>query len=484
MRKKATILLLILATGITLVGCDQIALDEAEPAQSVSADRAFNEISGFQSALVSAYDRLQAVGRYGQFFMLYPSALADNAGFIQGANRYNDVTRNQPGAHLTAYGNPYNAINITNNIISKIQDFEGASATTREEIRGQAHFLRALNYFDLVRTKAYEPGREVEGFDAGVILRTQPTESADDADFRARAPNTEVYSQVVSDLNTAIDLLAGKNLNKFRANEAAAHALLARVHLYQENWSEAEQSATNALEAADALGASLMTPLNYESSWNSTSLPESLFELKMTPGTDGAATNSNESLASLSYAERAATEPASAGFRTFNFQVVPTDDLLQTYPQGDVRRSIVDTLSSGEVILAKYSQTLGSHADRIPVLRLAEVYLIRSEARAEQGDEEGAREDLNTIRRNRSISEVGSDVSGEALIDAILLERRREFPYEGQRFFDLKRRARDIPKPQGNVSRDVLEYENFRVLAPLPQNEVTSNPELIQNPGY
>jgi hypothetical protein len=489
MKRRATafLFLVVLGGGIFFGGCDIIALDEAEPTGSIPSSQAFTQITGFRSALAQVYDGLQSVGQYGQLFMLYPEALADNSNFIQGANRYNAPTQNQSGAHLTPYGS-YGAINLANNIITKIQGFEDFTApnkqAVRDEIRGQALFLRALNYFDLVRCYAYEPGREVNGFTKGVILRTQPTESPEDADFRSRAPNTEVYQQVVSDLETAIPLLEGTDLGKNRANAAAAYALLARVQVYRENWSAAEQAATNAIDAAQGLGARMMTPSDYPDTWFAETLPGSLFELRMNPNNDGAATNSNESLASLSYAERAADESSDAGFRTFNFQVIPSEDLLQTYPSGDVRRTIVDTLSSGTPVLAKYNQTLGSFADRIPIIRLAEVYFLRAEARAEQGDDAGARSDLNVIRTNRGIGEVGSGVSGQALIDSILVERRRELVYEGHRFFTLKRRTRDIPKPQSNVPFDVLQYEDFRVLAPLPSGEVASNPELEQNPGY
>lgn len=493
MKYKLTTFLLLLGLGaVALAGCDQTSLDEAKPSQSVAAGDAFQSLTGFEAVLSEGYDQLQSVTRYGQFYMLYPEALADNSGFIQGANRYNDVTRSQPGAHLTDYGNPYDAINLTNNIITKIEDLEGIQSPNpqdiKDRIRGQAHFLRALNYFDLIRTKAYEPGREVNGFDLGVIMRTQPTESPDDANFKARATNAEVYGQITSDLEAAISRLEGKSVSKFRANEAAARALLARVNLYLENWGQAEQAATDAIAAAEEMGARMMTESDYPSAWFAETLPESIFELKMTPGQDGAATSSNESLSSLSFASRAADAPSSEGFRTFNFQVVPTEDLVQTYPQGDARRTLIDTLSSGEIILGKYNQTLGSFADRIPVIRLSELYFIRAEARAEDNNAvtSGAVSDLNTIRTNRGLSSLNtSDFNNKQdFIDSLLVERRRELVYEGHRFFTLKRRAQDIPKPQGNVPENEVEYEEFRILAPLPNGEVTSNPQLEQNPGY
>lgn len=489
MRHQLISFLLVIAVTIGLVGCDQFALDEAQPSQSVSSEQAFTQVTGFEAALTELYDDLQSFDRYGQFYMLYPSALADNADFIQGANRYNSVVQNVQGEHLTDYsggGEPYDAINVANNIITKIPDLDNIQAPSpqdvKDRIRGQALALRALNYFDLARTKSYEPGREVDGFDAGAIIRTEPTETPSDADFKARATNQEVYDQVVSDLETAIPLLEGKDIPDARMNVVAAEALLARVHLYLENWSEAATRAQNALDANDELGlAEMMTPGNYESGWFSAENPEAIFELKMTEGQDGDATSSNESLASLAFASD------DTGFRTFNFQVTPSEDYINTLPQDDARRSIINTLDDGTVVLAKYNNGVATYTDNIPLIRLSEVYLIRAEAIAEsnQSVTQDAIDALNEVRENRNLDSVTpADFSGlDDFIDEVMLERRRELNYEGHRFFDLKRRGMDIPKPQTNVTNDIP-YENFRVLAPLPDGEVRSNPELIQNPGY
>ena len=491
MKKQITVLFVALTFGIGIIGCDQFGLDEAQPSQSVSADEAFTDLAGFEASLTDLYDNLQSVTRYGQFYMLYPSALSDNADFIQGANRYNTVVENAPRTHLTDYGNPYDAINLANNIITKIQDFDDFDSPNpqdvRDRIRGQALALRALNYFDLVRTKAYEPGREVDGFTDGVIARTEPTESPDDADFQARASNQEVYNLIVSDLETATDLVAGKSIPDARMNEAAVEALLARVHLYLENWSQAANRAQNALDANQRLGlAQMMTPDNFQSSWFSAENPEALFELKMTQGQDGAATSSNESLASLAFATDETTFEG-GDFRTFNFQVVPSEDYVNTLPDDDARRSIIDTLSTGSAVLGKYNNSVATFTDNIPVIRLSEVHLTRAEALAESSGSvsEDAVDALNTVRTNRGLDAVSTgDFSGpQEFVDEVLLERRRELNYEGHRFFDLKRRARSIPKPQTSLT-DEIPYDDFRILAPLPTGEVRSNPQLIQNPGY
>lgn len=488
MRKQLIVTATVLLIGVGLIGCDQFAIDEAEPAQSVDAEQAFSKISGFEAAVTDLYDNLQSFTRYGQYYMLYPDALADNADADAGANRYPSVVDNVPFTHLTDYGQPYSAINLANNIIVEIDEFERPAAEepvpqdTRDRIKGQALALRALNYFDLVRTKAYEPGQEVDGFDDGVILRTEPTRSAEEADFRPRSTNEEVYDRIISDLESAAGLLDGLGLPDARMNEAATEALLARVHLYEGNWQNAEVLADSALAANSELGiARMVSESGYQAAWIAPNHPECLFELKMTQGQDGAATNTNESLASLSYA------PA-AGEGTFNFQVFPTQDWIDTLPSDDIRRSILNTAIP---VLGKYNNSVAPNTDNIPMIRMSEVYLILAEARAESAGSvtQGAVDALNMVRTNRGLDAV--DPSDYTDVDdfinddqiGVYVERRRELNYEGHRFFDLKRRGKDIPKPQS--STQTLDYDDdFRILAPLPQAEVRSNPELEQNPGY
>lgn len=468
--------------ALSMGACDTIALDEVEPAQSISAEEALSSLTGIEALLVNMYDRLQGTGRYAQVYMLYPDALADNVQLVQGnsSNRYPGVVANARGTHMTAYGGPYSTINEANNIIASIGDLEIEAPdpqAIRDRIRGEALFLRALSYFDLVRTHAYEPGREVGGFSQGVILRTEPTRGVEDADFRARASNQQVYDQVVADLNEAAGLLAGNSRDKFHANEAAAWGLLSRVHLYLENWSDAETAATNALNTTNA--ALVQDTGNGEllSAWLSSTHPESILELQMTSGQDGASTNSNGALQALTIGDPER--------RVFTYEVIPSVDLLNTHEDGDARFDLYandnpSAPSEGQLYMQKYTGTLGAFADRLPIIRVAEIYLNRAEARAEQGNTSGAQSDLNAVRNARTLDDVTA--TGDALIEAILTERRLELAFEGHRFFDLKRRARDIPKPQ--TAFEVLEYDDFRVLAPFPNSEVQSNPQLDQNPGY
>jgi tetratricopeptide (TPR) repeat protein len=486
---KAGIALLALV-AFTLIGCDQVDLNEAQPTTSVSLDQTISSESGFNGLIVSMYDRLQSPVLYGQQYMLYPDALADNVNLVPGSttNRYPGVVANRAFAHFAGYGALYSTVNEANNIIEDIGSLDLSAENpqdVRDRIRGEALFLRGMAYFDLVRIYGYMPGsiegrqREVDGFSLGVPLRTEPTRSAADAQPIPREQNTAIYNQALEDLNAADSLLSNNSDVRpapNRATSATVSGLLSRVHLYLGNWSQAEQAATRALSLT---GASVVDARSedFEGAWEASTYPGSVFELSMQQGND--ATTADNSLQTL-------TDGVGGGF--FAYEVLPSSDVRSIYPSDDARRGLFATDPSGNVYLEKYTGTIAQFTDRIPLLRVAELYLNRAEARAQQGDDaSGARSDLNYIRERRNLETVATDLSGQALVDSILVERRREFLFEGKRFFTLKRYARDIPKPQQGSDIDYdgpLRTDQRLILAPLPTGEVQSNPEVDQNPGY
>lgn len=467
-----------LGFGFVLGGCD--AIERVEPRQSVSPEQALSSQAGFEALITSGYDGFQDVDYYGQQFMLVPDALADNLRVPLGtSNRYPSFVANAALTHLTRWGGFYSTINQMNLVLSRIDQLELQAAdpqAIRNRIKGEALFIRAMNYFDLVRTHAYEPGREVGGFTQGVIIRTTPTNSVADADFRARSSVSEVYNLIISDLTEAATLLNGTARgSKNFASRASANAALARVQLYAGNWAAAEAAAAAALAqtsaslvTADATGATLLA------AWRGSTHPEAIFEIVNTASTDGTTTNVNGSLQSL-------TDPTRGGF----FDAVPTVDLINSHETGDARLALYAPATVGAETfqyLRKYTGTGGAtDVDPVPVFRVPEMLLILAEARAAQNNTAGALEALNTLRAARGLAAL-SGLSGAQIIDAVYRERRVEFAFEGHRFFDLKRRGLDIPKPQSVIG--VLPYTDFRILAPLPASEVDNNPLLDQNPGY
>lgn len=479
-----TLAFLFLITLVTsLSACDQFKLDEAQPQTSVSLEDAIAEQTGFESLIVSMYDRLQGTGLYGQIYMLYPEALTDNAQQVPGSstNRYSNVFENAVRVQMGGYGGLYDTINEANQVISNIDNLGGLPADRADDIRnrieGEARFLRGLAYFDLVRIYSYMPGRNFGGFTLGVPLRLEPTVGVPE-----RIPRTdtaqEIYDQVLTDFGEAEDLLTG-NPEVFdapaRINAGGVAAYLSRVHLYLENYGEVEAAVGRALGKSSVSIVDGTDGGAFASAWSASSHPESLFELTMTPGQD--ATGGGSALQDLTFFFG----------NNFAYEVIPSDDVLSTFQPGDIRNELFAQDSNGNTYITKYSGTRGVLADRIPLMRVSELYLNRAEARANEPTLGSALNDLNVIRQNRGLSDT-TGVSGPALVDAVLEERRREFLFEGKRFFDFKRNALDIPKPntqsRGTISFDGPLAEARLFLAPLPNGEVQSNPLIEQNPGY
>ena len=479
MTLKSKALALGLGVGLVFSGCDSII--DVDPRQSATPDDALSTLSGYQALINGAYDALQDVNYYGNNYILYPDALADNIqASPQTSNRLPNIVNNVAFSHLTRWAPHYTTINDMNLVLSRIGAYTldaNESAAARDQATGEAYFFRALNYFDLARTKGYEPGREVDGFNLSAVIRLTPTLVDDDADFRKRSTNTEVYEQVFSDLDKAETFFSAGG-NKQFVTLAAIEALRARANLYAGNWAEAEEAATAALAASPARLVVAPTGAQLLAAWRAGTFAESIFEIQMTAAQDGAATNVNQSLQSL-------TDPRVPNF----FDAVATPSLVGAHEAGDARLGLYGNgrISNTPInFIQKYTGTTAIYVDRIPVFRVSEMLLIQAEARAEQGNTSGALQALNTLRAARGLANIGDgaadDKSASGIVSAVLRERRVELAFEGHRFFDLKRRGLNIPKPQnGTVS---LPYTDYRILAPIPEDQVDLNPDLIQNPGY
>lgn len=452
---------LVLVIGLT-AGCE--GLLDVEPTEAVEEDAATGTVEGVQSLLAGVYNRMQHPDKYGNHLYLVPDILADVARPSEPPQQFQAEYLNQIGAHLSGWGTRYQTINEANIVIDATESLE-ADPSTLDRIRGEALFLRALNYFDLARMYAYEPGRAVNGWDTGIVLRSEPTTTAADADFEARSTVQETYEFIEGDLVEAIDLLgsAGRG-DVYFANEAAAQALLARVYLYWERWDDAVTYATRALGNTSAR---LAQPDEVAAMFDQQPNPESLFELAYDPATETIYVNECMSCY---------TQPDGTWF-----SVWPTDELLALFAPEDARTALYPSTSDEVRYNDKWTASDGDFTDHKPIVRYSEVLLVRAEAYAETGQEGLARSDLTTLREARGLEPATE--SGDALIEAILEERRRELAFEGHRWFDLKRRARDIPKP-AHSGQSPLPYDDFRILAPLPTSQVQNNPELEQNPGY
>jgi hypothetical protein len=400
------------------------------------------------AALVGAYSIFSANAYQGNTFRYVANLSGDNLKWVGNTptNRefwvHDIFATNSRVSEL--WGGIYKTINLTNHIINEvpiINDVTYAQAN-RNSDRGEAFFIRAYSYFDLARIWGKVP------------IQTSPITSIGDVQ-----PNVEVdkvFAQVEKDLDSAIALLP-TFVNRNHASQYAAKALKARLYLYWENWAKAESNATDVIN--DAIDFKLVKPYNlFYASKNTT---ESVFEINYT-------VNNKNSWASNWFASN-----VTGGKR----ELLPTDDLialLKDPTKGGDRSALLLTISG--VTYGNMNFKIATGDDQAFAIRLAELYLIRAEARSKLMNISGGLSDLNTIRSRANIPTITSVIDGIDLFNKIQDERRLEFAFESHRWFDLIRTK---------TAQSVLVIsDTYRLRFPIPKQEILSNSLLTQNAGY
>ena len=376
------------------------------------------------------------------------------------------------------------------NIVLRYVPTVAMDTARRSQILGEARFLRALNYLNLVRTYGRVP------------LRLQPSESGAAADINLAASTPDqVYDQIVADLQRAAIQMPATNQR--RAAKNAAYALLARTQLTRRNWAAAVAAAQQVTGVSLARPFKSLYPAENKSN-------ESLFEVQFaSSGDDGAY------LPDLTLPSPPATYP----FAKFN---IPTNDIIAfadtvndrrwaysgpaVAPNGTtfgrdhvsyVASGLKSTNNSGPFVY-KWTSTTAylSSNDNTYVLRHAEVLLALAEASNElNGPNNDALAALNQIRDRAGLAQLAlaQVATKQAMRNEIDRQRRLELAFEGERWFDLLRYARHTqadPSATHTVTAlDLIAQQrgtrdtNYLVF-PIPQSEINTNPLLQQNPGY
>ncbi|SFT64506.1 SusD family protein [Algoriphagus locisalis] len=487
--------------GVTLFGSGCESALEIDPRQSIDAGIALETRGGITAAINSVYARLRSADNYGRALIVDADALADLGVATGNSGRQINQARNQFNTHINNWQNSYYAINEINLILEAIPNLVETPPVSEDEANswnGQMKFLRALYYFDLVKVYAYMPGAVVDQLNKGgipVVLEGVISTELALTRLPARETIDAVYSQIYADLNDAISLLSNSS-NPYYASQGAAYGLLSRVALYRKDYATAVSAATQALASNSGV---ILSGNAYVAGWRSESNPESMFEVRFFNATEGVG-GVNESLQSSTTSIIDLGNPQSqGGWGDF----VPNALLLEqigvsasgsgsdprayTVTRGADIRAELYAVGNGrgsgpKLEVTKYMGKSGvPYVDNAPVLRKSEVLLNRAEAQTYAGaalNLDAALADLNTFRAARGLDAFVSSDADE-IREEILLQRKIELAFEGQRYFDLKRLGRDIIKPQGDVA-----FTDIRILAPLPQREIDGNPNLVQNEGY
>jgi hypothetical protein len=355
----------------------------------------------------------------------------------------------------THWRSAYIGVDRANNVLAALETVEGMSAGEKAELAGEAHFVRGFMYFILAQWLG------------GVPQITEPTTEipSQEAVQVAKSSQAAIYAFAEAELVAARNALEGAPFPG-RASWGAATALLSRLNLETRDWAQAAAYATDVIES----GEYELTD-DYAANWRNKNGPESIFEVQYT-------VNDANGLAFWFNPQgRYAFTPTTSLYNSY----INVDGVVGNH---DPER-LFGTITNDDTgfYFNKYSR-VESGDDNFIMIRLAEMYLNRSEALARLGtDLPQAIEDINVLRDRAGVDPVAAhiDTQTEVLVTN-LAERRREFAVEGFRFFDL-RRFRDIPSV-GNYVNALFDGDTFRLLFPLPQSELDSNELLEQNPGY
>ncbi|MNZ81615.1 SusD family protein [compost metagenome] len=350
----------------------------------------------------------------------------------------------------------------------------------RRQIIGEAYALRALAYHDLVRLYAQPYNFTADASHWGVPLFTKAVYEKGSVANLGRSSVKEVYVQIAKDLDSAINNLPerlrakGANLDakyKGRLNLFGAKALKARVALYMGDYATAVSLATEVINKKSLY--TLLLNDKYVSDFKLNNNTETIFEVVNT-NIDNMGTNSLVHFYNQS------------GYG----DALASDDLYNAYAKTDVRRSFMQkgTRKDGETnasLVIKYTST-STRDESMKVMRLAEMYLIRAEANIKLGNDALALADISVIAKRGDKDAVDIVVPLEGLMGTLLAERRKEFPFEGHRLFDLNRNGFNFTKFRTGGETINVTYPNQRVILPIPQSELDANPSIRsqQNPGY
>jgi hypothetical protein len=445
------------AGGMLLAGCEK-RLDIG-PYQSIAEGSALNTEGDVNVTLIGAYDGMQSAAAYGGEIMVLNDLIGNSTdilftGTFAGLNdAYNGLMVSNNSFATGTWAACYNTINRANNVLSAV-DKVTSSPANKNRVQGEALFIRASMYFELVRLFAKTIGDGDANANPGVPLVTTPTRGVTDEDYKARATVKAVYDQIISDLTNAETLLPTSN--GFRATKWSAAAQLSRVYLMLKNYAEAGSAANRVIGGSGRTLNSDFTRLWYTFINGGGTMPsEYLFGIKVT-------TQDGTNAMNTYYGRTIGTIPGTAG--RSDCKIRPAH--IAQYEAGDRRNFFI--LSGGSNYTQKHLDRFGD----VPVIRLAEMFLTRAECNFRNNTVAGATplEDVNRIRTRAGLTGLTA-----VTLNAITRERYLELAFEGHNLHEAKRLQRNV---------GTFAWNSPKLIMPIPQREMDVNKKLVQNETY
>ncbi len=517
-QKRTKTFLLTLAGGVALFTSCSDEILEKEPITEILIDTAFEDENNILFNLNGAYDPLQwqSVGGNQTFPLMQQGVRADDihsqsAAFWAIGAQYDQFTTIDPNLTSVAsvWSKWYQGVARTNFTIQLAENFGGFETEgLQDQILGEAKFLRGLYYFELVRLFG------------GVPLFDKPITSAEQNQFKPRSTAEEVYAFIEADLKAAATNLPVKGGERFQgaATSGAALALLTKVYLYQEKWSEAVTTAEQVIgQGVYSLEENFRDNFIVENEFGK----ESIFEINYVDGLSTGTFDDGRQAQEGSGSWKWSFPFIPAGYRSFN-NFIPRQKLVDFFDDSDQRKEATFLLP-GQVLNSpglaalewdpapadfnyaigvstgakKYFLTFEQVQDLLSefqsplnekIIRYADVLLMHAEASLMGGGGTGSESFQQVIDRAYGAGNVAAPAY---TIQGVRDERRRELATEGwNRFTDLVRWDK---ADGGGVIKEALEEAgktDFKkprdLLLPIPQQEIDTYPQgmLSQNPGY
>ncbi|MGV3705706.1 MAG: RagB/SusD family nutrient uptake outer membrane protein [Arcticibacter sp.] len=458
---------------LAISSCEKNVFEE--PYSSLSPADAFGSADRIEKSAVGMYDQLQNLNFFGGRVLIY----ADIRGIDTRPTAYFGQMPNfntllsSDATTAEAWEGAYRTIYEANNFMKNLAANPGRiSDAQTAQFNSEAKFIRSLCYFYLVNLWAQPYKFTPDASHYGVPLILTATDSPFDATNQVgRNTVAEVYTQMETDLLEAeagLPVSAALGSKDFtdvaRATKGAAQALLARIYLYKGDYAKAVTYSDKVLAGPYKLNASPVTAFR-----NPYTTDENIFSVAMN-GADNP--NTNNAIAQHYAPDKRADIAISPEY----VALMSVTDLRRT----ELTRTYAP--SPGLFFTTKYTGI----SDWVPVIRLSEILLTKAEALANiaSGVDATAVSLLNEVHRrsDRNAAAI-APASKQALVDAILLERRIELAFEGQGIFEFLRTGRGIPT-HGAVSAQA--YGSNYVVLPIPKYDTDKSPILQsqQNPGY
>ena len=480
--KKIIYIALISMTA--LVSCSKEVLSPV-PSNAVSDEQIFSTVESAQTALNSG---MAYVGHYMSLTLgtVMAEVMGEDAAMSSGAygfptynwNLYSYTYSQVPASEPWWFGYAnyiwpadYHGIDAANSIITYVGELEDAAG--KENILGQAYALRGFMYLRLIRL--FAPAYTTNADAPGVILRTEPANAA--SENLGRSSVREVYAQVISDFEKAMNLISGTSTDYFTTKSVAL--FMARAYQDMADWSNAakyaEIAASNVFD-----GSNLMSQDQWRSGFKDHNA-EWLMYFNFVPATS----NYYASLPSFYYLADGydnAAEDGKVNFEEWDqgwnvldgYSTVRwTKRFRESFEDSDCRKMFPFYFYEADgYITNKFSHRTVIGDAEFPLARIAEAYLIKAECEAQNGNAAGAKSVLNALQVARGASPT------DGTLEKIYYERRKELYGEGFRLHDLRRLHQPLDRtkdPEHWAEVKSLPADSPRFMLPIPEVELLYN---------